>query len=169
MNSVNLRSAYLLEKQIEREATAKMSKYVSNTALLFTKLIMVMALSLLVLITLVVSSPAIEGHLFPVVKNMEFIRDGDTYTVHGEKVRSCKFISIQGLVQTSSGIEKATFDFLEPNNPTSRSVGKQSFGKWRINPPGKLIAIYSTHECHAIWNTTTTLIKDSAANTLGGN
>ena len=167
-NSVNLRRAYLLEKQLESEVTTAMAKYVSNTALLFTKLVLFMAAALLVMITLFVSAPAIEGHVFPVVKNMEFIRDGDTYAVHGEKVRSCTFISIEGLVQTPKGIEKATFDFLEPNSPTSRPVGKQSFGKWKINPPGKLIAIYSTHECHAFWDTTTTLIKDAAAITLGG-
>lgn len=166
MNSVNFVDKHLTE--IQMKSSEAMAKYVSNTALLFTKLVLTAALVLLMLITIMVSAPAIEGHLFPVVSNMEFVRDGDTYAVHGEKLRACKFISLQGLVETKTGIEKASFSFIEQNSPTTRPVGKQSFGKWRIEPPGKLIAIYSTHQCHFLWDTSTTLIKDSAAGTLSG-
>ena len=134
---------------------------VGNTALLFTKLVLAVAFILLMGVISIVTAPAIEGHLFPVVSNMQFIKDGDYYTVYGEKNRPCEFISLQGLVKTKTGIEKAEFDFEENADPTTRPIGKQSFGRWKIKPPGEILSIYSTHRCHFLWDTSTTLVKNS--------
>jgi hypothetical protein len=136
---------------------------VGNTALLFTKLVLAAAFILLMGVISIVTAPAIEGHLFPVVSNMQFVKDGEFYTVYGEKNRACEFLSLQGLVRTKNGIEKAEFTFDETADPTSRPIGKQSFGKWRIQPPGEVISIYSTHRCHFLWDTSTTLIKNTDA------
>lgn len=116
----------------------------------------ILTLTIFVMVLLFfITGPSIEGHLSPVVSNMRFAQTGiDIYQVSGIKVRNCKFIGLAGLVNTGSKIEKVDFKFTEDNG-FERPVGLQSFGTWTIHPPGKLIVVYSIHQCHNLWQTKT--------------
>lgn len=115
-------------------------------------------ISLVVVILLFVGltvAPAVEGKLFPVVRDMTITKlDGDYYHVEGNKVRPCKYLGMEGLMRTPTAIKKAEFTFFDSPN-AERPVGRQSFGVWKIEPEGELVALFVRHQCHSFWTTTT--------------
>lgn len=113
---------------------------------------MVFVIFLLVGIT---TAPMVEGHLLPVVQEMNIKKlGGEYYRVTGDKVRSCKYLGMEGLVRTKTTIVKAEFTFFD-SPVADRPVGHQDFGLWRIDPEGELISLFVRHQCHDFWTTTT--------------
>ena len=119
----------------------------------FQMFILTIMLSIMIFVGITVA-PMVEGNLFPVVEGMTIKKVGaDYYQVEGDKVRPCTYLGMEGLIRTKTSIVKADFSFTDSNS--SRPVGRQSFGTWRIEPEGELISLFVRHNCHSLWSTTT--------------
>lgn len=112
--------------------------------------------------TLDTVAPALEGKLFPVVKQAvlkEIVPVGMiTSVVRGEsvKIRTCNFVSINWFLGKPGGpSSRVAVDFMD--GPKVRAQGEYDFGPWRIAMPADLLGSYSwavaVHRCHPFWET----------------
>lgn len=123
-------------------------------------LLVMLALSTVVI---PITGESLERRLFPVVSNMvlEQVPSDDstsfTFKVSGDKDRTCDFVELRTLVRVDGEWVKGSVAFIndEASSPRSRGLGHQSFGHWRVKPPGSEVKIEAVHRCHLLWETST--------------
>lgn len=109
-----------------------------------------------------ITGESLERRFFPVVVDIELhpIKNEDTtsflFKVTGNKVRSCDFVELRTLVKVRDEWVKGHIAFVndEDSSPKSRGLGKQTFGFWKVKPPGDEVRIEAVHDCHSWWQTT---------------
>lgn len=109
-----------------------------------------------------ITGESLERRFFPVVVDIELQpvpsedRTSFLFKVKGNKVRTCDFVELRTLVKVGDEWVKGGIIFLndEPSSPKSRGLGQQSFGFWKVHPPGVEVKIEAVHDCHAWWQTT---------------
>lgn len=122
-------------------------------------LIVILALSS---VMIPITGESLERRFFPVVVDIELqpVQTDDhtsfLFKVKGDKVRTCDFVELRTLVKVGDEWVKGGIIFLndEPTLPRSRGLGQQSFGFWKVRPPGDEVKIEAVHDCHAWWQTT---------------
>lgn len=107
--------------------------------------------------------PVVEGKFFPVVDNVRIINVDQhkaytEITFSADKVRACSFAEVAGLSYSDGEYKKAFVDFGEKQAPSSRALGEQVFGPWKIYPAGSTIILSAYNVCHSLWETSTPLI-----------
>lgn len=108
-------------------------------------------------------SKEVEQEYFPVITNAQITKvqiDGDGILVWGsfDKVRDCKFVE----AAVASGPARLELEFKDvaKYRVATRPIGAQVFGPWRISPAIYPLRIYTRHQCHPLWLTTTAVITD---------
>lgn len=111
----------------------------------------------LFLLVALVTAQSIERQFMPVVRDMELHQQGIEmlFDVKGDKARPCQFKELRALVKNNGIYEKADIIFLADEKTSTRGLGYQSFGLWRIIPPGDVVKIEAIHNCHPFWDSIT--------------
>ena len=111
----------------------------------------------LFLLVALVTAQSIERQFMPVVRDIELHQQGIEmlFDVKGDKVRPCKFKELRALVKNNEIYEKADIIFLADEKTSTRGLGYQSFGRWRIIPAGDVVKIEAVHNCHPFWDSIT--------------
>lgn len=120
-------------------------------------------ISMVMLASIFLSGPSLEGRHFPVVKAAfaEFEPrsiDAIQAELYGDKVRDCSLVSFSVLVRVDGVWHRADvrINGYRPRM-AARPTGMQSFGLWEIEPAGDRMKVELVHRCHALWYTTTKL------------
>lgn len=113
-------------------------------------------------VTGVMVAKEVELVFFPVVSRAvitESIVDSDSVTIWGtfDKMRDCRFIE----ANASAGRLELDLEFKDERKyrATTRAIGPQVFGPWRISPSLAPLRIVARHECHPLWFTSTVLVE----------
>lgn len=125
--------------------------------------------TVVLLVTLFVSMPAVETRFFPVVQHLEIdnvapaSENRSVIYGHFNKVRQCDYIGISWFRRTSDGaLERVPVELMRRAGDTSsptRPTGRQVAGPWVIGIPPEEVRFVSivelTHRCHPFWTTVT--------------
>lgn len=120
----------------------------------------------LLLVTLI---PKLEAWLLPVVADFTVTsvsRVNDTLVVKGymRKDRDCSFVGISATGRGNGKKVAVPLVFRDSayDHNATRPQGTQSWGPWTLQIPVvpyiQTIDLDSTHQCHALWTTTTELV-----------
>ena len=106
-----------------------------------------------VMILIIKTIPKIEGYLYPVVTEFQFIQNENS-TISGSfmKQRKCNFEQLDWYINN----KKVKVMMLDV--PVVREIGTQVFSNWFIYNQANITAlskIYVVHECNPFWNTIT--------------
>lgn len=105
-----------------------------------------------------------EHFFLPVVKDFvvtERVLETRGVVMSGflRKVRDCEFI---GTLATADPGGKMGLQYLDSTYNTTRGLGRQGWGPWRIYipliPSAKSVEIRAVHSCHPFWSTQTDLV-----------
>lgn len=128
----------------------------------FITMLLMIGITLILVITLFIFGPIIEGKYFPVTKDVEVKLISQTkekmlFSVIGTKVRNCQLLSARVLVYDSPeddvGTKGAIYVVDDGQGDVVRALGKQNLGVWAILPPGNYLKVQTTYQCHSLWNT----------------
>lgn len=113
--------------------------------------------------------PIVEGKYIPVVAdiNVTYVKPKKDYTeiiFEGTKVRTCEFIEVALLAGPKGQLVKGrvVFEDYDGGGSKTRAPGRQTFGPWKIYPPGTELVLVAYHRCHPLWQTVTPLVHWSA-------
>ena len=126
---------------------------------------------MLVIFVFVTVGPIVEGKYIPVVTdiNLTYAKQHKDYTqiiFEGTKKRSCEFIEVSAITgeKGRSLVKgKIVFEGYDSEGPKTRAQGRQTFGPWKIYPPGNEVILVAYHRCHLLWQTVTPLVHWEAS------
>jgi hypothetical protein len=124
----------------------------------------------------------IEGQIFPVVRDFTINQlHANERSVgiagHMRKVRGCQYLGLTAYVGNDynrlAPRERLGLTFRDQPEDVlaSRLPGRQAWGPWEIARPDRVdgpdVWVIARHRCHALWETTTTLVRTEANRVFG--
>lgn len=120
---------------------------------------------MLIIFFFVTVGPIVEGKYIPVVTdiNLTYAKQHQDYTqiiFEGTKVRTCEFVEVAVIAGKKGSLAKGKieFDDYEGEGSKTRAPGRQTFGPWKVYPPGDEVILVAYHRCHPLWQTVTPLV-----------
>lgn len=114
------------------------------------------------MLSMLVLSEETESNVMPVVTDFNVASaketdDGVEITGHMRKIRHCEFLDMAVYAKSGKHFEPVSFRFDDPVEIHSRAPVAQTWGPWTLmlhpDVKGEELAIYTTHECHALYDT----------------
>lgn len=111
---------------------------------------------------LLLFGPVLESKWAPVMTNVDFTEAPATgpyvaIAVTARKERTCEFLDATVLAFDDGQWKKGSVEFSTPGTYTSRPVGQQGLGTWKVRPVTESFKIEMRHRCHFAWTTVTEL------------